>query len=69
MAGLVKGQRVSPEQRRELTTELVRRYRDGETIRQLADDLGRSYGFVHGLLAEAGVELRSRGGARRRRDQ
>lgn len=67
MTELVKGQRVGPEQRRELTAEVVRRYRDGETIRQLADDLGRSYGFVHGLLKASDIELRSRGGARRRR--
>lgn len=68
MAGLAKGQRVGAEQRRELTTEVVKRYQGGETIRQLADDLGRSYGFVHGLLTASGVELRARGGARRRRE-
>ncbi|MEV0391444.1 helix-turn-helix domain-containing protein [Nonomuraea sp. NPDC050643] len=35
------------------------------TERELALATGRSYGFVHRLLQEAGVTLRSRGGARK----
>ena len=44
---------------------VVRRYLAGESIRSLATDTRRSYGFVQGLLKEAGVPLRARGGATR----
>ncbi|WP_373873951.1 helix-turn-helix domain-containing protein [Virgisporangium ochraceum] len=36
-------------------------------MRDIAAGLGRSYGFVHTLLGEAGVPMRSRGGKRRQR--
>ncbi|WP_306370741.1 helix-turn-helix domain-containing protein [Nocardiopsis sp. CC223A] len=63
---LGKGIRVAGENRSELAVELKRRYDAGESIRQLAAATGRSYGFVHRLLGEAGVELRGRGGATRK---
>jgi Helix-turn-helix domain len=62
-----KGSRVSGTDRAELTEELTRRYADGASIRSLAAETGRSYGFVHGLLVDARVSLRGRGGATRRR--
>ena len=39
--------------------------RAGESIRSIAEDSGRSYGFVHGVLKESGATLRGRGGATR----
>ncbi len=39
----------------------AQRYAEGATVRTIAAELGRSYGFVHRLLQESGVELRSRG--------
>lgn len=63
---LKKGARVSGEDRSELAADLKRRYDEGESIRRLAAATGRSYGFVHRLLSEAGVELRGRGGATRK---
>ncbi|WP_067974157.1 helix-turn-helix domain-containing protein [Nocardiopsis trehalosi] len=63
---LKKGTRVTGTERSELATELKRRYDEGESIRSLAAATGRSYGFVHRLLTEAGVTLRGRGGATRR---
>lgn len=63
---LQKGIRVSGEDRSQLASELKRRYDGGESIRQLAAATGRSYGFVHRVLSEAGAELRGRGGAARR---
>ncbi len=63
---LRKGARVSGTSRTELSAELKRRYDEGESIRSLAAATGRSYGFVHRLLGEAGVELRGRGGATRK---
>ncbi|MDE3723204.1 helix-turn-helix domain-containing protein [Nocardiopsis sp. N85] len=63
---LRKGTRVAGEDRSELAVRLKGRYDAGESIRQLAAATGRSYGFVHRLLLEAGVELRGRGGATRK---
>ena len=57
---------VLEEERSELAADLKRRYEEGESIRRLAAATGRSYGFVHRLLSEAGVELRGRGGATRK---
>lgn len=39
----------------------VTRYSEGATVRDIAAEIGRSYGFVHRLLIEAGTPLRSRG--------
>lgn len=46
------------EAEQELATEF---YGDGRSVREIARKLGRSYGYVHKLLAEAGVEFRPRG--------
>lgn len=46
---------------------LAARYRAGESIRDIAADIGRSYCYVRGLLVTAGVELRGRGGQDARR--
>lgn len=62
---MAKGVRVVGEQRAELVTELTRRYAAGESIRSIAQDIGRSYGFVHGMLRQADTPLRGRGGATR----
>lgn len=62
---LPKGSRITGEGRDDLAKSLVGRYERGESIRSMADDIGRSYGFVHGVLVEAGVTMRTRGGATR----
>jgi hypothetical protein len=62
---LPKGSRITGEGRTDLAGSLVDRYGKGESIRSIADDIGRSYGFVHGILVESGVAMRSRGGATR----
>ncbi len=62
-----KGRRIVGAERQTLAKELVRRYNSGESIRALAASTGRSYGFVHRVLTESGVQLRQRGGARRRK--
>ena len=54
MTKLKKGKRVEGEQRAQVTADLVQRYEGGESIRSLAADCGRSYGFVQGLLKDAG---------------
>lgn len=60
-----RGARIVGAARTELATRVRRRYEAGESIRSLAEDLGRSYGFVQGLLKENDVPLRTRGGATR----
>ena len=62
-----KGRRIVGSERQTLARDLVKRYADGESIRALATSTGRSYGFVHRVLTESGVQLRQRGGARRRK--
>ena len=57
-----KGTRTLGADRRRLAANLKRRYDAGESIRSLAASSGRSYGFIHRLLAEAGVRFRGRGG-------
>ncbi len=64
---LKKGTRVIGVDRSRLGMQLSKRYDSGESIRSLAASTGRSYGFVHRLLTESGVELRRRGGATKSR--
>jgi hypothetical protein len=64
-AALAKGSRISGAQRTTLASQYAKRYSGGESIRKIAEDAGRSYGFVHNVLKESGVGLRGRGGATR----
>lgn len=64
---LKKGSRVTGGDRDQLAAELKRKYEAGQSIRLLAQDTGRSYGFVHRILSESGATLRGRGGATRRK--
>jgi DNA-directed RNA polymerase specialized sigma24 family protein len=59
-------ERVTGARRNRLRAKVAAQYNRGLTIRELAASMGRSYGFVHTLLSEAGVAFRSWGGARRR---
>lgn len=69
MAELAKGQRVTGPDRDKLTRELKKKYQAGSSIRELAAETSRSYGFVHRLLKDGGVDLRGRGGATRGRSK
>ncbi len=60
-----KGARITGTDRTKLANELTKKYTNGASIRSLAESTGRSYGFVHRLLTENDVQLRSRGGATR----
>lgn len=62
---LAKGARISGGQRDKLASDLKKKYESGRSIRELATETGRSYGFVHRVLSESGVNLRGRGGATR----
>jgi predicted transcriptional regulator len=63
---LKRGARVTGPDRSKLASDLAERYGGGESIRSLASSTGRSYGFIHRMLTEIGVTLRSRGGAPKR---
>lgn len=67
MAERSKGRRITGSERDAMAADVARRYTAGESIRELAADTGRSYGFVHRLLVDSGVAMRGRGGAVRRR--
>jgi hypothetical protein len=62
-----KGRKISGTERDKLAADLKKAYESGVSIRTLAEGTGRSYGFVHRILTEAGAALRSRGGDTRRR--
>ncbi len=62
-----KGDRITGERRTLLGAQLRAQYEDGRSIRELAAETGRSYGFVHRVLKESGATLRGRGGASRSR--
>jgi hypothetical protein len=62
-----RGSRIAGPARDNLGADLKRQYEKGTSIRALAEGIGRSYGFVHRLLSETGVQLRGRGGANRNR--
>ena len=65
MADLKKGTRITGSTRDKLAADLKKKYEKGASIRALAESTGRSYGFVHRVLSESGVQLRGRGGATR----
>ncbi len=62
----VKGKRITGDRRDKMGADLRRQYESGQSIRALSASTGRSYGFVHRVLAEAGATLRGRGGATRK---
>ena len=67
MVELRKGSRVTGGDRDRRAADLKRKYESGQSIRLLAENAGRSYGFVHRILSESGATLRGRGGATRRK--
>jgi len=60
---IAKGQRITGADRIKLGGQLSKKYLAGASIRDLAHETGRSYGFVHRMLVDSGVDLRGRGGA------
>lgn len=60
-----KGTRLSGAERDKLMAQVKKRYEAGDSIRKIAEDSGRSFGSVQGLLKDSGAAVRSRGGATR----
>ena len=56
------GKRVEGKDRTAVRRDVVKAYKAGTSVRQISVQMGRSYGFVHALLEEAGVKFRPRGG-------
>ncbi len=67
MVQLAKGKRVTGDDRASLSGDLKSKYESGASIRALAEETGRSYGFIHRILSESGASLRGRGGATRKK--
>lgn len=57
--------RLSDAERLKVGTDLRKLYEGGNSIRELVELTGRSYGFIHRALTEAGTQLRGRGYYRR----
>ncbi len=55
--------RITGDERSGIGRRLRAAYEEGSSIRALSQRFGRSYGFVHRVLLEAGTPLRKRGGA------
>jgi len=62
-----KTPRITGSARESLAATLVQKYEAGASIRALATEFEKSYGFVHGVLVNSGATLRGRGGATRGR--
>jgi hypothetical protein len=67
VADLKKGARITGATRAKLSVDLRKKYDSGKSIRALAEESGRSYGFIHRILSESGAPLRGRGGPTRRK--
>lgn len=65
MAGSRKRMRITGTAREKLAADLKKKYEKGASIRALAESERISYGFVHRILTESGVQLRERSGAAR----
>ncbi|HZZ49060.1 MAG TPA: helix-turn-helix domain-containing protein [Pseudonocardia sp.] len=63
---LRRGQRLAENQRNKIGAELLRRYEQGRSVREICTETGYSIGRVRRLLQDAGVTFRPRGGARAR---
>ena len=57
-----KGKRLTEVEQRTLLEQLRPRYEAGSSIRELAEETGRSYGSINRLLVQGGVTMRKRGG-------
>lgn len=66
VAAVAKGQRITGSDRTKLARELKKQYLAGRSIRELAEEHARSYGFVHRILSDTNTKLRGRGGATRK---
>jgi hypothetical protein len=69
LPNLPRGKRLSGDDRAGVGDELLDRYKNGKSIREICTETGYSIGRTRRLLQEAGVEFRQRGGANHRNGQ
>lgn len=62
MVRIKKQQRILGEARDRIRAQIARKYERGMSIRALAAETGRSYGFIHRIVTESDVPMRARGG-------
>ncbi len=62
---LPKNKHLLGPERARFAAELKQAYLNGTSIRELAEQTDRSFGWIHRMLSEAGVTFRSRGGPTR----
>jgi transposase len=62
LTALDSGVRIEGKDRTALRKDVVRQYKAGASIRDMAQQTGRSYGFIYSLLQEGKVKFRPRGG-------
>ncbi|HKG49832.1 MAG TPA: helix-turn-helix domain-containing protein [Actinomycetales bacterium] len=67
MTDIKKGARLIGDDRTRMAERVTAQYNEGRSIREIAQETGRSYGFVHRVLSESEVALRGRGGPTRRK--
>lgn len=60
-----KWARVTGTDRERMKRAAKASYEKGHSVRQIAEETGRSYGAIHRLLLDAGVTFRPRGNHRR----
>ncbi len=63
--GRVRGKRITGAERDKLAKKLLKEYKTGKSVRQLAVAHEVSIGRARNLLIEAGVEFRPKGGRSR----
>lgn len=60
------GRRLVGDARRPVALKVAADYEAGKSVREIAKAHKRSYGFVYGLLVDARVTMRPRGGPRKK---
>ncbi|MFF3159420.1 helix-turn-helix domain-containing protein [Streptomyces sp. NPDC057910] len=61
----LKHSRTTGAARTALAAQFKAAYEGGTSLRSIAEEAGRSYGFVHRVLSESGVVFRARSGRHR----
>ncbi|SDT82720.1 hypothetical protein SAMN05216371_7516 [Streptomyces sp. TLI_053] len=61
----IKFTRITGDARTTLAAQFRTAYESGGSVRAIAREAGRSYGFVYRVLSESGVTFRTRAGRRR----
>lgn len=64
---IYRGAHIKGAEKEQVTEFVTAQYENGKSIRDIADDLGRSYGSIRRLIQQSDTPLRSRGGSKRKK--